>query len=92
MKDEFVESCPYCSGREFASGVQSGYSQILGENRIFGAQTLYHVVCLGCGSVVRLRQEAEKAAHRNRKEKHSGRILINAKKKRNSEKKACIQA
>ncbi len=53
MKDEFVESCPYCSGREFASGVQSGYSQILGENRIFGAQTLYHVVCLGCGSVVR---------------------------------------
>ncbi len=51
--DEFVTRCPYCGGTEMIRAFQGGYATITSSERKLSGMTLYHTVCLKCGSVVR---------------------------------------
>ena len=48
-----ITECPFCHGNEFAEGRQDGYASIGSKENIWHSATLYHVICLRCGSVVR---------------------------------------
>lgn len=50
-----ILECPYCKSKEFVEGVQNGYSSVGPANKIFTfkSQSLYHVICLNCGAVVK---------------------------------------
>ncbi len=51
----YTEKCPYCGKLEFVEGKQEGYGSIAPANKIFSfkSQTLYHIICLNCGAVVK---------------------------------------
>lgn len=48
------EKCPYCGSQEFVEGIQAGYASI-SPNKVltFKSATLYHLICLNCGAVVK---------------------------------------
>ena len=48
-----IDFCPFCNGSEFVEAKQSGYACISGCENAWSSQDLYHVICRGCGSVVR---------------------------------------
>lgn len=52
-KDPYVESCPYCGGKEMIECYQDAYGAITAKSNIWGGKTLYHTVCRNCGSVLR---------------------------------------
>lgn len=49
------EKCPYCGGKEFVEGKQSGYATVYPSNKTFTfkTQVLYHKICLNCGTIIR---------------------------------------
>lgn len=49
------EKCPYCGAQEFVEGKQEAYGSVAPANKVlsFKSQTLYHIICLNCGTVVR---------------------------------------
>lgn len=49
------EKCPYCGKQEFVEGKQEGYANIAPANKVwtFKSQTLYHLICLNCGAIVK---------------------------------------
>ena len=48
------EKCPRCGCENNVIGVQSSYGRVCADTRFFGSgQTLYHVICLQCGNVIR---------------------------------------
>lgn len=53
MKNQ--EKCPYCGKEEFVEGKQEGYASIAPANKVltFKSQTLYHLICLNCGAIVK---------------------------------------
>ena len=53
MKDE--NKCPYCGYNEFIDCKQDGYASISPANKVlsFKTQTLYHKICLNCGTVIK---------------------------------------
>lgn len=46
------EKCPRCGCETSVIGVQSNQGEVYRKN-LLGGQTLYHVICLKCGSVIR---------------------------------------
>lgn len=52
MKDA---KCPYCGSKKFVEAEQSAYGAVYPANKIltFKSQTLYHLICLKCGAVVK---------------------------------------
>ena len=52
-RDEYVSRCPYCGGTEFTEAFQGGYGAITGTSHRLGGRTLFHTVCMKCGSIVR---------------------------------------
>ncbi len=53
IKGIIVNKCPYCGGTEFTEGKQDFHGAVQKTKGIGMAQTLYHVFCTECGSVVR---------------------------------------
>ncbi len=53
MRDNFIDSCPYCGGIEFIEAFQGGYGAIVATSNKMGGVGLYHSVCRKCGSIVR---------------------------------------
>ncbi len=53
MKNQ--EKCPYCGKEELVEGKQEGYASIAPANKVltFKSQTLYHLICLNCGAIVK---------------------------------------
>lgn len=48
------EKCLYCGSEEFVEAKQDGYSSVAPIKAFtFKSQTLYHTICLNCGSVVK---------------------------------------
>lgn len=47
------DRCPYCEGSEFIKGKHEGYGAVQSLESVWLSQTLYHVICRQCGSVVR---------------------------------------
>lgn len=46
--------CPYCHKEEFVIGKQNGYATIRPNKKIsLKEETIYHQICLNCGTVVR---------------------------------------
>lgn len=57
-KEIEIEECPYCGNKTFGKGRQMAQGNILSTKGVFkGAlgtgTSLYHTICLNCGSVVR---------------------------------------
>lgn len=46
------EKCPRCGCENSVIGVQSPKGKVYRET-LLGGQTLYHVICLKCGTVIR---------------------------------------
>ena len=47
-----IRQCPFCGGKEFVEGYQSGYGAITGAESVWIGTSLHHVICRQCGSVV----------------------------------------
>lgn len=47
------EGCPFCGGTEFVKGKQEGYANLTSLESVWLSQTMYHVICRRCGSIVR---------------------------------------
>ena len=48
------EKCSCCGCENNVIGVQSSYGRVCSDTRIMlSGQTLYHVICLECGAVIR---------------------------------------
>jgi hypothetical protein len=47
-----IKECPFCKGTEFVYGYQGGYGVVTGSDSIWSSQTLHHIICRNCGSVV----------------------------------------
>ncbi len=47
--------CPYCGETETVTAVQQGYANLTPVGKVFTTkeQSLYHVICLKCGSVIK---------------------------------------
>lgn len=52
---KMLEKCPFCGNNEFVEGKQEGYASVGPANKVlsFKSQTLYHIICLNCGAVVK---------------------------------------
>jgi len=53
LKKITIDHCPFCGGTEFTKGLQQYQGAITSSCRILKSQTLYHIICMDCGSVVR---------------------------------------
>lgn len=47
------EKCPHCGKKNSFIVRQSGYADVMPMEFSLKSQTLYHVVCLECGTVIR---------------------------------------
>lgn len=51
---EKKEICPYCGQEKFVIGKQTGYATLKPNKRVsLKEETIYHKICLNCGTVVR---------------------------------------
>lgn len=51
---EKIEKCPYCGSTKNVIGKQSTYAKVCPNKKIaLREETLYHVICLKCGTVIR---------------------------------------
>ena len=48
------EKCPHCGSCNNVIGKQSGYARVTANKCVtFKEQTLYHIICLDCGTIIR---------------------------------------
>lgn len=49
------DKCSHCGNTETVIAIQQGYAEVTPIGKVFTrkAQSLYHVICLNCGTVIR---------------------------------------
>ncbi len=47
-----ITQCPFCGSNEFVEGYQDGYGAVTGAQSLLSSQSLRHIICRKCGSVV----------------------------------------
>ena len=53
IKGIMITKCPFCGGTEFTEGVQVFHGAVNKPRGLGKVQTLHHIFCRDCGSVVR---------------------------------------